>query len=69
LYPLWKMQEASIWLYNICQYNPFTYCVELLRFALFGQLNITAFSVVITVTAFVSIFALLNFRPKFKSKG
>ncbi len=69
LYPLWKMKEASLWLYTICQYNPFTYCVELLRFALFGQFNITAFSVVITVTAIVSVAALLNFRPKFKSKG
>ena len=25
LYPLWKMQEASLWLYWLCQYNPFTF--------------------------------------------
>lgn len=39
LYSLWKMQESSIWLYWLCQYNPFTYCVELLQFLLFGQLK------------------------------
>jgi ABC-2 type transport system permease protein len=68
LYPLWKMQEASIWLYRICQYNPFTYCVELLRFALFGQLNSTAFSVVLSVTVITAVLALISFSPKFSQK-
>ncbi len=65
LYPLWKMQEASTWLYWLCQYNPFTYCVELLRFALFSQLNLTAFSVVLATTITAAIFALISFSPKF----
>lgn len=68
LYPLWKMQEASIWLYRICQYNPFTYCVELLRFALFGQLNSSAFSVVLSVTIITAVLALISFSPKFSQK-
>lgn len=68
LYPLWKMQEASIWLYWICQYNPFTYCVELLRFALFGQLNLSAFSVVLGVTIVTAVLALISFSPKFSQK-
>ncbi len=46
LYPLWRIAEASPLLYKICQLNPFTYCVELIRFALYGQLNWTALSVV-----------------------
>jgi ABC-2 type transport system permease protein len=65
LYPLWKMQEASLWLYWICQYNPFTYCVELLRFALFSQLSLTNFSVVLAVTLITAILALFSFSPKF----
>jgi ABC-2 type transport system permease protein len=39
LYPLWRMQEASIWLYRISAYNPFSHAVELIRFALYGQFN------------------------------
>ena len=47
LYPLWKMAEASTLLRDICAYNPFSYAVELLRFALYGQFNGTALGVVI----------------------
>lgn len=68
LYPLWKMQEASIWIYWLCQYNPFTYCVELLRFALFGQLNLTAFSVVLSATIISAVLALISFSPKFSQQ-
>jgi ABC-2 type transport system permease protein len=42
LYPLWKMAESSPLLRDICAVNPFTHAVELLRFAMYGQLNITA---------------------------
>ena len=42
LYPLWKMREASIPLYQICLYSPFTHAVELIRFALYGQLNVNS---------------------------
>jgi ABC-2 type transport system permease protein len=39
LYPLWKMQESSVLLYQICSANPFTHAVELVRFALYAQVN------------------------------
>lgn len=39
LYPLWKMQESSELVYNICRFNPFTYAVELIRFALYAQFD------------------------------
>jgi ABC-2 type transport system permease protein len=39
LYPLWRIKEASVVLYDICVLNPFTYAVELIRFALYGQLH------------------------------
>lgn len=42
LYPLWKMAESSRILHDICAYNPFTHAVELIRFALYSQLNLTA---------------------------
>jgi len=46
LYPLWRMQESSTLLYDICRLNPFTYAVELIRFALYGQVNLLALAVV-----------------------
>ncbi|WP_194095022.1 ABC transporter permease [Marivivens aquimaris] len=42
LYPLWKMREASPLLADLCAVNPFTQAVEMIRFALYGQLNLPA---------------------------
>ncbi|WP_295558465.1 ABC transporter permease [uncultured Hyphomicrobium sp.] len=39
LYPLWRIRESSPLLYEICLVNPFTYAVELIRFALYGQIG------------------------------
>lgn len=39
LYPLWRVRESSPLLYEICRINPFTYAVELVRFALYGQIG------------------------------
>ncbi|MFO1112351.1 MAG: ABC transporter permease [Rhodospirillales bacterium] len=38
LYPLAAVREASLALWAICLLNPFTWMVELLRFALYGQI-------------------------------
>jgi ABC-2 type transport system permease protein len=64
LYPLWKMQEASLWLFWICQYNPFTHCVELLRFALYGQINGSALAVVLGASVVSAVFALSSFKAR-----
>ncbi|WP_370136012.1 ABC transporter permease [Alteromonas sp.] len=68
LYPLWKMREASEWLYQICAFNPFSSGVELLRFALYEKLEHNALAVVLSLTAITFIFAVRSFRPK-ASKG
>ncbi len=39
LYPLWRVKESSPLLYEICRINPFTHAVELLRFAMYGQIG------------------------------
>lgn len=63
LYPLWKMQESSPLLATLCEINPFTHAVELVRFALYGQLNLAALGW--TVLAFALFFglALLGYEP------
>lgn len=47
LYPLWRMRESSPLLHDICAFNPFTHAVELIRFALYMQVNWTALAVVL----------------------
>ncbi len=46
LYPLWRIEESSVTLATIVILNPFTYCVELIRFALYLSLNLQALAVV-----------------------
>ncbi|MBX2806262.1 MAG: ABC transporter permease [Hyphomicrobiales bacterium] len=55
LYPLWKMGESSPLLRDICAVNPFTQAVEVIRFALYGQVNFEALGW--TVLAFAIFFA------------
>jgi ABC-2 type transport system permease protein len=75
LYPLWRVRESSPLLYEICRVNPFTYAVELIRFALYGQigprledgsLDLTNLYVVIGYTVFFLGAAIYAYNP---SKG
>ena len=55
LYPLWKMAESSPLLRDICALNPFTQAVELIRFALYLELNAQAlFWVILAFGLFVA---------------
>ena len=64
LYPLWKMQESSNFIYTVCVLNPFTYVVESIRFALYLQPNLLAWSVVmVSLLAFFAL-ALVGYDPK-----
>ncbi|GGB93286.1 transport permease protein [Marinobacterium zhoushanense] len=64
LYPLWKMRESSEWLYWICQYNPFTHAVELVRFALYQQVNLEALAITLGCTTLFTLLAILSFNPE-----
>jgi ABC-2 type transport system permease protein len=64
LYPLWKMQEASEWLYQLCALNPFTSGVELLRFSLYEKLAVQELVVISLVTLVTFTLAVRSFRPK-----
>jgi ABC-2 type transport system permease protein len=66
LYPLWRIRESSVILYEICRFNPFTYAVEAIRFALYGRMDGTALIVVAGVTITFLILSLLAYNP---SKG
>src|SRR3954447_9627743 len=63
LYPLWRVQEGSPMPYYVCLLNPFTHAVELIRFALYGQLNWTSLAVVGGCTLAFMIGAVLAYDP------
>jgi ABC-2 type transport system permease protein len=63
LYPLWKMQESSVFLFRICAVNPFTHAVELIRFALYGELNGQSLAIVLGALAAFLALAIWGYSP------
>jgi ABC-2 type transport system permease protein len=63
LYPLWRVREASPFLYYACELNPFTHAVELIRFALYVKVNWLALVVVAGCTAVFMMGAILAYDP------
>jgi ABC-2 type transport system permease protein len=63
LYPLWRVQEGSPMLYYVCQWNPFTHAVELIRFALYGKVDWVSLAVVGGCTAAFMIGAIFAYDP------
>jgi ABC-2 type transport system permease protein len=63
LYPLWHVKEASLILYDICEMNPFTHAVELIRFALYGQLEPISAVVLVATTAVFLTLAVYGYDP------
>ena len=66
LYPLWRVKESSVVLYEICRFNPFTHAVELIRFALYGQVDWSSLAFVIACTMVFLGGAIYAYNP---SKG
>jgi ABC-2 type transport system permease protein len=63
LYPLWKLQESNEWLARLAEYNPFTKNVELIRFALYGQLNIEALYYTVASLLLFLFVAIQGYNP------
>ncbi|MCL5776892.1 ABC transporter permease [Limibaculum sp. FT325] len=63
LYPLWKLAETSDLLADICAINPFTHAVELIRFALHGELNPGALGWVVAALAVFGLLAAWGYDP------
>ena len=66
LYPLWRVKESSVLLYQLCLINPFTHAVELIRFALYGQVDWPSLGIVLACTAVFLGAAIFAYNP---SKG
>jgi ABC-2 type transport system permease protein len=65
LYPLWKLQQSgSEWVYFVAKFNPFTYVVELIRFALYGELEPLSAVVVLGSTLLFFLLAVHGYNPQ-----
>ena len=63
LYPLWRVKESSLTLYWICEINPFTSATELVRFALYGELEPLSLAVVLGCTLVFMAAAVIGYDP------
>ncbi len=63
LYPLWRIRDSNVLLYDICRFNPFTHAVELIRFSLYGEVNWTAFFAVAGSLLLFMAGALYGYDP------
>ena len=63
LYPLWRVQESSPWLYRLCAINPFTHAVELIRFAFYQKIEWTSLAAVAAYTGVFLIAAIVAYDP------
>jgi ABC-2 type transport system permease protein len=65
LYPLWRLREGgSEVLYAVSLANPFTYAVELIRFALYDMFEPVSAAVVCGSAALFFILAVLGYDPQ-----
>ncbi len=65
LYPLWKLQESGAEIvYALAQVNPFTHAIELIRFALYSQLNSVSLAVVLGCTMVFFVLAVWGYDPQ-----
>ena len=65
LYPLWRLREGgSALLYYVSLVNPFTYAVELIRFALYGMFEPVAALVVVGATVLFFLLAVIGYDPQ-----
>lgn len=65
LYPLWKLQESGAEIvYQLARINPFTYGIDLIRYAMYGQMNWLACGVVVAAIIVFLGLAIWGYDPQ-----
>ena len=65
LYPLWKIAESgALWIVYVAQLNPFTSVVEMIRFALYGQIAWQAVAITCSVGIVAFMIAARGYDPQ-----
>ncbi|MEM9442764.1 MAG: ABC transporter, partial [Pseudomonadota bacterium] len=63
LYPLWRVRESSVLLWQICSANPFTHAVEMIRFALHGQFDLISTAITLACALAFLGMAIYGYDP------
>ena len=69
LYPLWKIKDSSVLLFNISLCNPFTYIVESIRFSLYLKFDSELFLILGSSLIVCLIMAFVGFKSKKINQG
>jgi ABC-2 type transport system permease protein len=74
LYPLWKLEDSGAEIvYFLARIDPLTHGIELIRFAMYGQFNLTSFLVVVGCGTVFFLVAVVGYNPQVglatRSKG
>ncbi len=64
LYPLWKIKDSSLLIYNISSYNPFTFVVEFIRFTLYGKFDLHNFVIILVLIVASLAAAFMGYSSK-----
>lgn len=64
LYPLWKIKDSSLFLYQVCILNPFTYIVEFIRFTLYLKFELNSFLIIIVIFIITLSLAFIGYNTK-----
>ncbi|MAD41444.1 MAG: multidrug ABC transporter permease [Arcobacter sp.] len=64
LYPLWKIKDSSLFLYQVCVLNPFTYIVEFVRFTLYLKFELNSFLIIIAIFIITISLAFIGYNTK-----
>ncbi len=64
LYPIWRLEDASTVIAHLARANPFTYAVELIRFALYLRLEPVALAVVACSLLLFLLLAVIGYQPE-----
>ena len=64
LYPLWKIKESSLLLYNLSAYNPFTHIVEFIRFTLYLKFESDTFFIIVFLFILSLSCAFVGYKSK-----
>jgi ABC-2 type transport system permease protein len=63
LYPIWRVRESSPLLAHICEVNPFTHAIELIRFAFYGKVHWLSLAIVAGCCAIFLTGAIVAYDP------
>ena len=65
LYPLWRLQESGATIiYWLSLINPFTHAVEMLRFSIYGHINVVSIAVVVACGITFFLIAVAGYDPQ-----